>query len=92
MIAVTILKAEDAVKELNFKKTVIYQPGLLGRGEDARTNEKLFSLVVSALPVATMGLVMRVHAEKLLQDDSEGCEVMGNKGIYAIAKLAKSAA
>ena len=55
---------EHDVSALNFTTTSIYQPGLLGRGSNARWNEKIFGFFVSSIPVSTVGRAMRIKAEK----------------------------
>uniref|UniRef100_A0A6B2LHD6 NAD(P)-binding domain-containing protein n=1 Tax=Arcella intermedia TaxID=1963864 RepID=A0A6B2LHD6_9EUKA len=46
---------EAFVSDLGFKHTSIYRPGLLDRGSDARTVEKIASFVASALSVDVLG-------------------------------------
>jgi len=72
---------------------VIYRPGLLGRGEKARWNERLISHIVSAIPVETVAKTMVAYAEHCLDEEAEEREggpppneVWENAEIYAAFK------
>ncbi|KAL6059062.1 Oxidoreductase htatip2 [Balamuthia mandrillaris] len=82
---------EEGVKAMPFRRTVIYRPGLLGREDRARTNEKLFGWIVKAIPVQTVGRAMVHHALELLtrkkeEEAKKQSEVWGNADIYRFMK------
>lgn len=78
---------EEDIKEMDFARTTIWRPGLLGRGDKARLVEKLAKYVSSEMPVARLAHAMRLHAEHILEnDESPKVEIFGNKEINAIAK------
>lgn len=53
---------EENLKTMNFDSFEIYQPGLLGRGEKARGNEKLGAWFQTPIPVTTIARAMRLNA------------------------------
>jgi oxidoreductase len=85
---------EDGIKALKFRHTSIYQPGLLARGDKARTVEKLASWVSPSIPVETVGRAIRIQAEQMYptEDTSEDSKetpsicVLGNKQMYKLVK------
>lgn len=80
-------KTEDAIFEQNFEKAIMWRPGVLGRGSDkARLVEKM--LFFMSIPVDTVAKAMRVYAEKIVDDTSDGTSkvILWNKDIYNLAK------
>jgi len=59
-------QAEENVNAFNFTTTVVWRPGLLDRGEQARGVEKAAMFILSGMPVATVGRAMRIRAEEIL--------------------------
>ncbi|CAM9654026.1 unnamed protein product [Chrysoparadoxa australica] len=79
---------EDRVKAANFPFTSIFQPGLLGRGNKARTVEKICSWVMPTMPAKTLARAMVLDMEKKLGagSPSSGVEILGNKAIHQLVK------
>lgn len=79
---------EENLKTLNYDTLEIYQPGLLGRGDKARGNEKLGAWFQTPIPVTTVARAMRLNAENILEKKSEYEKVMvyDNKKIYKAAE------
>jgi oxidoreductase len=61
---------EEHLKTVGFETLDIYRPGLLARGDKARTVEKIAEWIVPALPVADLATAMRLQAEKELMTSS----------------------
>jgi hypothetical protein len=59
------LQCENTVKELRFPHTSIWQPGLLGRGDKARFNERMFGWLTRPIPTATVARAMVADAEAI---------------------------
>jgi oxidoreductase len=56
--------AEESIKGQNFSYVTILRPGLLNRGGTDRTLEKVWSKVVSSVPVSKVAAVLIADAEK----------------------------
>jgi hypothetical protein len=65
------LQCEDYVKSLQFPATTIWQPGLLGRDEKARFNEKIFSWITRAVSTTTK----HCHSKQLQETAKTECLV-----------------
>lgn len=78
---------EENLKTLNYDTLEIYQPGLLGRGDKARGNEKLGAWFQTPIPVTTVARAMRLNAENILEKKSEYEKVM----VYDYKKIYKAA-
>lgn len=78
---------EENLKTLNFNCLEIYRPGLLGRGDKARGNEKLGAWFQTPIPVTTIAKAMRLNAENILEKKMEYEKVMtyDNSQIYKAA-------
>lgn len=50
-------QAEEAVKSQGFAYTTILRPGLLARGDKARTAERAFSFLLKGVPVSQVAHV-----------------------------------
>ncbi|XP_031558214.1 oxidoreductase HTATIP2-like [Actinia tenebrosa] len=68
-------EVEEALKNLKFKFTSIYRPGLLDRGSKKRFVEKLAGWVVNSIAVSDVAKAMRVDGEKQVQQKSSETEV-----------------
>lgn len=55
--------AEEAVKAQNFAYTTIMRPGLLDRGDKARSLEKFVARLMSSVPIEKVASVMKADAE-----------------------------
>eukprot|EP00128_Syssomonas_multiformis_P017110 Colp12_sorted_trinity150504_noHs@3773 len=82
-------EAEEAVKALKFTYTDIYRPGLLDRGEHARTIEKIGKFFMSGIPVSTVAQAMTKRALTAMRQSGTSAEpsvtVLSNKDIFAAA-------
>ncbi len=59
-------QADHEVEELAFPVLHVYRPGMLGRGDKARTIERWFSFI-GTLPVETLALAMVKNAQRALK-------------------------
>jgi oxidoreductase len=81
-----LLQAEEAVKSQGIEKTSIFRPGLLDRGEKARSLEKLVAGFMSSINVADVAKVMIADAVSRLADKtSSGVTVYEMKKMQAAA-------
>ena len=65
-------KADAACNALNFSRTSVFKPGLLNRGEKARTVERVGMWFMAGLPVASVAGAMVADAVQSLEAESEG--------------------
>eukprot|EP01116_Phalansterium_solitarium_P009017 TRINITY_DN23009_c0_g1_i1.p1 TRINITY_DN23009_c0_g1~~TRINITY_DN23009_c0_g1_i1.p1 ORF type:complete len:233 (-),score=57.03 TRINITY_DN23009_c0_g1_i1:65-763(-) len=72
-------QAEEAIKNLGFRRTSIWRPPLLGRGKDARLVEKIGAWFTGAMSVETVAAAMRNEAAAQLKDDKPGSWLYGTK-------------
>jgi|SaaInlStandDraft_7_1057024.scaffolds.fasta_scaffold51793_2 oxidoreductase len=77
-------EVEEACRQLAFEHCDIYRPGLLGRGKDARTKEKIVGLFTSKMPVHTVANAMLYHA--LGASSPAGYRIWYNRDIKRAAK------
>jgi len=79
---------EEYVTNLGFKYTSIYRPGLLDRGDQARTLEKLGSIFMKSLPVESLGKKIAHHSvEKWSEGDVSGVEILESSAIFKLPPL-----
>jgi len=69
-------QAENELKKLKFPRLSIYRPPMLERGADARTGEKIFSLILPSMPVLAVAKALKNMAiRQVTTDKKEGGHV-----------------
>jgi len=75
---------EAEVTNLKFDHLTIWRPGLLDRGQQARTLEKFAGVFMKKLPVAAVAEAMLINAIQCLGMNDKSVEINGNNKIYAL--------
>ena len=79
---------ENEVMSMDFKRTSIFRPGLLIRGDRARSEEKLFANIVGGTSVEDVAKAMIYDAESSQTNDNvEKPVIYEEKDIQYLAKL-----
>ncbi|WIA24116.1 hypothetical protein OEZ85_013714 [Tetradesmus obliquus] len=81
--------AEEAVKGQGFARVGIFRPGMLDRGDKARSIEKLFAPLTGAIAVSDVARVMLADAAAFKAGSVAGVGVFEMKDMRAAAAAAK---
>lgn len=81
---------DEEAKSLDFERTSIWRPGMLGRGNELRFVEKIFSKVMHSIPTKVVAkaivkdALMRLRSDK--KEDKQA-KIYDNTAIYAFSGL-----
>jgi len=82
-------EAEQAYKDMGFQNLSIFRPGLLDRGDKARTIEKIALAIIPSISVKTVATAMRKLAESQYDNtlEKKGAHILTNRDIFALSQL-----
>lgn len=89
-------QVQERIADLHFPSTSIFQPGLLDRGDDKRTVEKVAGWIVPSIHVQNVARAIRKDAETTLpktadsqQGDEGSCKFIDTTTMKQLAKQAE---